>query len=228
MERTMKIMYVGCLFFLTAMISLALADKITKKQTPTPIFPVAMSYFVELYDYTMNASFVGTHYFNSIGNLGRVDWLITQPKQEPWPFMLVFDGPDQQLYTLVQGDDGLANCTVGAYNNTIFNLHWANKANYIGVSFFEGRLCNEWDNVYPFFVQADELASTYYADYFTSEPAGFVNKDIYMVYSRHLNVTTPDDYLFLNIENLSCKPRITQSLPDMLYNTLVSRSESKD
>jgi len=209
-----------CLLILVSVVLAA-----TKRQTPTPQFPAAMSYFVELYDNTMNATFIGTHFMDSVSNFGRVDWMIHQPKQEPWPFMLVFDGPSQLLYTLVQGDDDLSNCTVGTYNDTIFNLHWADNAEYVGTTFFEGRLCYQWNNVFPFFIQAAELASTYYADFFTMEPAGFVNKDIFMVYSRHLNLTTPDENLFLNVRNLSCKPRITQSLPEMFY---ISLSESKD
>lgn len=153
-------------------------------RAPRP-FPTAASYTAHLV--TTNASklcaectFDGRHHFDAdpAKSYGHVAWLYgpTAAPLRRVNFMDVFLGAREEMILVQDLGHGAAQCVkVSPYPAPVFNRSWAAGAEYAGVVWFQRRLCHSWTGVYPFFIQGEVRASTYYEDVFSGRPAGFVN-----------------------------------------------------
>mmetsp|Transcript_37760 Transcript_37760/g.99851 ORF Transcript_37760/g.99851 Transcript_37760/m.99851 type:complete len:222 (+) Transcript_37760:61-726(+) len=179
-------------------------------------FPPAATYTAHLV--TTNASklcslctFDGRHYYNSNPDklYGHVAWVYgPSDKSEPYVnFIDIFLGHRREMYLITDEGGGSAHCNrIAPYLADIFNASWANGASYLGVQWFHGRLCHVWDGVYPYFIQGEVAASTYFEDAFTRLPAGYVNMFESFWYDADTFVIRPepDDEMFTSVLNLNC------------------------
>jgi len=95
--------------------------------------------------------FLGQNVLCSTEKLAHVGWII-HAGNNSMPFKFILDG--SQTPTQYYQIDQDANCTVEAYPTPLFNPAWASNITYGGSEWFDGTLCDKWNNAFLYFGHA--------------------------------------------------------------------------
>ena len=207
----------------------------TAAAAPVPRdFPLAASYTAHLVTNARsalcaNCTFDGTHHINAdpAKQYGLVQWVYgatnDTARRSYVNFATVFLGAKQQMLMVQQGGKGstaassAASCTlIAPYPAPIFNASWSAGAAFVGVEWFQQRLCRHWTGVYPFFIQGEVYASDYFEDLVTGQPVGFVNEVETFWYGADFRAEAVPDTLFEGVASMGCAaPELGATAPSM-------------